>query len=400
MPFRDTCRMSERLRMLSDYDTGAFSVTQLCSQYGVSRPTFYLWLERRADGGSSWFADRSHAPLAPQRTSPTIAAEVIAVRRRFEHFGPKKVLAWLQREQPNVAWPAASTIGDILAREGLVERSPRRRRPVRQGAIVSSAQAANDEWCADFKGHFLTGDGTRCDPLTLTDSFSRYGLQARITSTRLEAVRACFEAAFLECGMPLAIRSDNGTPFGSNGAGGLSRLSVWLLRIGVQPRFIPPASPQHNGRHERFHRTLKAHTLRPPADTARQQQDRFDRFRRHYNEERPHEALGQTPPQQHWVRSPREMPAKPPEPEYDGADAIRRVRSDGSIKWRGQLLFIGEAFVGELIAVKEIDDGINLLSFCGFDLGVIDRRSAFRRFAPLRHRLREAPEGQSHPQRL
>jgi len=397
MPFQELCRMEQRVRMLSDYETGAFSVVQLCRRYEVSRDTFYEWKARRATGAADWFADRSHATLScPHRTDAALAARVVEVRRRFVHFGPKKVLAWLRREQPDVAWPAASTIGDILKAAGLVSVRPRRRRAVDQGLVVQPARAANDEWCADFKGWFLTGDGSRCDPLTITDSHCRYLLATQATQPTLDGVRQVFEATFRACGLPAAIRCDNGTPFGSGGPAGLTRLSVWWLRLGVQPRFIPPGSPQDNGRHERFHRTLKAHTTQPPSHDLAGQQLQFDRFRQHYNHERPHQALDMDTPASRWSPSARPMPERLSEPQYDDDHQIRRVRSAGDIKWRAEKLFIGEPFVGELIGIAPFDDGLHMVRFCGVDLGVIDHQGRFRRFAPLRHKLRYAPEDLPH----
>jgi transposase InsO family protein len=185
---------------------------------------------------------------------------VIAVRRRFRHFGPKKIKAWLERDAPQVDWQAASTIGDILKRAGLVDGRRRRRRAIAQGDVISPATAANEEWSIDFKGWFRTADGRRCDPLTLTDAASRYLVDVRIVEPTWAGVRGAMERIFGTVGLPEAIRSDNGSPFGSTGAGGLSALSVWWLKLGIEPRYIPSSSPQDNGRHERMHCTLKAET--------------------------------------------------------------------------------------------------------------------------------------------
>jgi transposase InsO family protein len=388
--------MEQRVRLMSDYDTDAFDVTELCGRYGISRDTFYLWAGRRASGEPDWFCDRSHAPLScPHRTPAEQAEAIVALRRRFEHFGPKKLRAWLAREQPDVTWPAASTIGDILKRAGLVEPARRRRRAIEQGQTATPAQAPNDEWCADFKGWFRTGDGSRCDPLTISDAHSRYLLETRTAPQTVEGTQPLFELAFREFGLPLGMRTDNGPPFGSSGAGGLTRLSIWWLKLGVRPHYIEPGSPQENGRHERMHRTLKAQTSRSPAQSLAEQQARFDWFRKHYNEERPHEALGQCPPATVYTASPRPYPERVEDPWYDADHQVRRVRSNGEIKWRGELVFLGEAFVGELVGIVEYDDGLHLVRFCDVSLGVIDRSGTFRRFAPLRHRLRKAPEHQT-----
>ncbi|MGH7733289.1 MAG: integrase core domain-containing protein [Gemmatimonadales bacterium] len=292
-----------------------------------------------------------------------------------------------------MTWPALSTIGDILKRAGLVEPARRRRAAIEQGGTFTPAVTANDEWCADYKGWFRTADGARCDPLTITDAHSRYLIETRIAAQTIEAAKAVFEACFHAVGLPDAIRCDNGSPFGSRGAGGLTRLSVWWLKLGVRPHFIRPASPQENGRHERMHRTLKAETTKPPAANLSEQQARFDRFRTHYNQERPHEALGQAPPAKRWSASSRLMPDRLEDPWYDAAHQVRRVRTNGEIKWRGGYLFVGDALAGELVGLTEFDNDRHLVRFCGLDLGVIDNRQRrFLRFAPLRHRLREAQE--------
>lgn len=393
MPFKETCPVEERIAMFRDYDTGAFSVSELVARHGVSRETFYVWQRRRESGEPRWFEERSRAPSnRPHATTAENADAILAARQRFPHFGPRKIKAWLADKQPKIDWPAASTIGDILKQAGLVEARRRRRPAVSQGEIVHPASAPNAEWAIDFKGWFRTRDGTRCDPLTVTDAASRYLLQVRVVDQTYADVRCALERLFDEVGLPDAMRSDNGTPFGSTGAGGLSALSVWLLKLGVEPRYIPPSSPQHNGRHERMHRTLKAETTRPAAGTMAEQQARFDSFRQHYNEDRPHEALEQTPPARHWQPSARRYPAKVVDPWYDADHEVRRVRHLGDIKWRGKHVFIGEAFAGELVGLAEQGDGSTLVRFCGRDLGVIDAKFRFLRFAPPRARLRSAAE--------
>jgi transposase InsO family protein len=281
MPFKETGRMEERIRMFLEYESGNWRVSELCRRYGVCRDTFYEWRKRKESGDPEWFMDRSHAPLqCRQATDGAIAEKVIAARRRFPHLGPRKLLVVLDRDAPEIAWPAASTIGTILKRAGLVSPVRRRRRPLDQRRPCTPVTAANDEWSTDFKGWFRTRDQRRIDPLTVADSHSRFLIELRIVAPTIEGVRPCFERAFREHGLPLAIRSDNGSPFG---AGGLTKLSAWWTKLGITPRFIHPASPQENGRHERMHRTLKAQTAAPPANNAPEQQARFDAFREHYN---------------------------------------------------------------------------------------------------------------------
>lgn len=393
MPFKETCPVEERIALMRDYETGVFAVSDLCRRYGVSRETFYVWRRRFESGQERWFEERSHVTTGcPHATAGRLAARIVATRRRFAHFGPKKIKAFLEREAPHEAWPSASTIGDILKREGLVAERRRARRAIEQDAGVAAATAPNEEWAIDFKGWFRTRDGRRCDPLTITDAASRYLIELRIVEPNGAAVRGALERVFAEVGLPAAMRSDNGAPFGSTGAGGLSALSIWWLKLGVEPRYIRPASPQDNGRHERMHGVLKAQTSKPPAATARAQQARFDRFRRHYNEERPHEALDQAPPASCWTPPRRTLPARLDDPWYDADHEVRRVRPNGMIKWRGEEAFIGEALAGELVGLAERDNGCAIVRFCGRDLGIIDHRGQLLRFAPPRSRLRVAQQ--------
>lgn len=382
--------MEERIALMRAHDSGVLTVTELVDQFGISRETFYAWRRRRDGGDARWFEDRSRAPFhCPHATTADVIARIVKLREKYPHFGPKKLKARLAMDEPGEAVPSASTIGDILKREGLVTPTRRRRRPIAQGEIEAGATEPNGEWCYDFKGWFRVRDGTRCDPLTLTDTASRYLIEVRICEPTHDGVKAVLSRVFADVGLPDAMRSDNGAPFGSTGAGGLSRLSVWLLKLGIEPRYIPPSSPQDNGRHERMHRTLKAETSEPAAGTWEQQQVRFNQFRMRYNDERPHEALGQTTPAAHWRAPTRQMPTVIEAPWYDADHQVRKVRPDGTIKWRGQHVFIGEALAREPVGIAEIDDGVHVVRFCGRDLGVIDRAHRFRRFAPPRARLRK-----------
>jgi transposase InsO family protein len=376
--------------MFVDYDTGNWSVSELCRRYQVCRDTFYEWRARRDSGAADWFLERSHAPLhCPHRTDAGLKEEIIALRRRFPYLGPRKLVAKLMRQAPEISWPAASTIGDILKEAGLITPAKRRRRAIDQHRPFVAVTAANDEWSTDFKGWFRTRDQRRVDPLTITDGHSRFLIDVRIVAPTIEGVLPVFTEAFRTYGLPRAMRCDNGAPFGSRGAGGLTRLSAWWLKLGVEPNFIHPASPQENGRHERMHGTLKAQTSRPPAANGAEQQARFDAFRLHYNQERPHEALGQQLPAEFYTPSQRAMPARVEDPWYDADHQVRRVRSSGEIKWKGELVFISEALIDELVGITELETGDQLVRFCDLDIGLIDRRGRFTRFAPPRTGLRE-----------
>jgi transposase InsO family protein len=393
MPFKESSRVEERIALMRLYESGAFGVAELCRDHGISRETFYVWKRRRDSGDERWFEELSREPgSCPHATGARAVASIVALRKRYPSFGPKKIRARLAMERPGIDWPAASTIGDILKREGLIEAKPRRRSRLDRGGIAAGSDEPNGEWAMDFKGWFRTADGARVDPLTVSDTASRYLIEVRITPPTHDGVKAILTRVFRETGLPDAIRSDNGSPFGGTGAGGLSRLSVWLLKLGIEPRYIPPSSPQDNGRHERMHRTLKAETAKPPAAFWEQQQYRFNVFRRVYNEERPHEALGQTTPANHWQPPLRKLPSKIAEPWYDADHQVRRVRTDGTIKWQGEYVFIGEALAREPVGLTEHGRGGQLVWFCGRELGVIDMTGRFHRFAPPRARLRKAPE--------
>jgi transposase InsO family protein len=393
MPFKETCRVEERIALMRAYESGAFTVSELCARSGISRETFYVWKRRLEAGDARWFEERSRAAgSCPHATLPDVIAAIVALRRRWPRFGPKKIRARLALDRPDVAWPAASTIGDILKREGLITSKGRRRRPLAQGEIAAGSQVPNGEWAIDFKGWFRTRDGTRVDPLTVSDTATRYLVGIRITPPTHDGVKSVLTRVFSEIGLPDAMRSDNGSPFGSTGAGGLSRLTVWFLKLGIEPRYIPPSSPQDNGRHERMHRTLKDETARPPAETWMQQQVRFNIFRREYNEERPHEALAQQAPASRWRPPRRGLPGKLEEPWYDADHEVRRVRATGEIKWRGEHVFIGEALAGEPVGLVTHERGGHVVRFMTRDLGLIDLAGRFHRFAPPRARLRSTVE--------
>jgi putative transposase len=397
MPWKETCIMDERVKFIAECLGGELSMTALCERYGISRNTGYKWLERYRSDPTHGLADRSRAPHRPAHGLPEeVAAMIIALRQRHPFWGPRKLLAMLQRDHPQRRWPAASTIGDLLRREGLSEPCRRRRRALPATCPFLSVAAPNDVWCADFKGWFRTGDGRRCDPLTISDAHSRFLLDCRIVAPTADGVRPRFQRAFQEFGLPRALRTDNGSPFASTGAGGLSRLSVEWVKLGIKLERIEPGQPQQNGRHERLHRTLKAETSRPPAASADEQQRRFDRFRRHYNQVRPHEALGQQPPATRYRPSPRPYPARIEDPWYDADHAVRRVRSSGDIKWGGELIFVSDSLVGEIVGVAETEAGDWIVRFADIDLGLIDRHTKrLRRFTAPRPGRREAPAEQT-----
>jgi putative transposase len=391
--------MDEKTAFIAECLQGELPMTALCERYGISRDTGYRLLGRYREEGPSGLEPRSRAPHRHGMTmAEEVAAAIVALRRRRPYWGPKKLRAVLQRDDPKQLWPAPSTIGDLLRREGLStpRRRPRRAVPLTQPFLP--VHEPNDLWCIDFKGWFRTADGQRCDPLTITDADSRFLIECRIVPETTEAVRPVVDQAFRELGLPRAIRSDNGAPFASSvSPGGLSRLSVHWVKLGIRLERIEPGAPQQNGRHERMHATLKAETSRPPAATPVEQQVRFDRFRHDFNDHRPHEALGQVPPTSRYRPSPRPYPNKVEAPWYDADHAVRKslplartgVRSNGEIRWGGEMIFLSEALIGEPVGIAETEAGDWLVRFADIDIGIIDRRSKklcrFTAARPPRH---------------
>jgi transposase InsO family protein len=376
--------MDQRIAFIADWLRDEWTMTELAERYRISRKTAYKWVDRYEQAPADGLADRSRAPHRHGRAiDAATTAAILDLRRQHPRWGPKKLRAILVERQPDQPWPAASTMGDALRRAGLSAPRRRRRYPVPLTAPLAAAAAPNDVWSADFKGWFRTADGHRCDPLTVADACSRFVLCCRITGPHARGVRPWFERAFREYGLPAALRTDNGPPFATRGAAQLSQLAVWWLKLGIQLDRIDPGHPEQNGRHERFHLTLQEETTSPPARTVREQQRRFDRLQREFNEERPHEALGQRPPARVYVASPRPYPARLEDPWYDATHQVRRVKRTGQIKWAGDYVFVSEAVRGELVGVAETEGGDWTVRFMHLELGRIDRRT--RRFTPAWH---------------
>ena len=376
MPWQESCAMDERVRFIADRQSGLWTMTELCERYGISRKVGYKWLDRYRLEGAAGLMDRSHAPHVHGRaTAPNIVEAIVGLRRERPSWGPRKIVAKLEQQQPAVDWPSASTAGEILKRAGLVDRRRMRRRaPPRLGELTVP-QYANHVWSIDHKGWIRLGDGSRVEPFTTTDGFSRYliGLAAT-SSTRQAECRPLLEQAFQEYGLPEVIRSDNGAPFASTGTTGLTAMSVWWIKLGIRHERIDPGHPQQNGRHERFHFTL-LEAMRPPSPNRTAQARRFAAFARDYNEERPHEALGQRTPASVYQRSSRSMPTRLPEPAYPAEAAVRQVRSNGEIKWRGDLIHICTSLIGETIAIEETDQGHWQVRFFDLPIGIIDMQT-------------------------
>jgi putative transposase len=377
MPWDETTGMDQRVRFIGDFSSCRYTMSELCERYGISRKTGYKWSQRYAEEGVEGLLDRSRAPRrSPQQTEARCEESLVEARRDHPDWGARKLLLRLRGRHPEWGWPAASTGGEILKRHGLVAPRRRRRCPPVAAKPLVEATSPNRLWTADFKGEFRTGDRQLCYPLTVADRFSRYllGCRSRRSTAVLEA-QPVFEELFVHYGLPEAILTDGGPPFAAPlSPRRLSRLSVWWVKLGIEPVVIQPGKPQQNGCHERMHRTLKAATARPPASTLAAQQRVFDRFRREYNNERPHEGIGMKTPSQLYRPSARPFPSRLQELSYPGHFEVRRVRASGEIKWRGERLFVSEVLGGELVGLEERDDGLWSLFFGPLLLGRYDER--------------------------
>ena len=384
MPWRETSPMQQRLEFVREYGSELFTMTELAAQYGISRKTGYKWFAQYAAQGALGLRDRSRRPHhSPQATAADVVAVLIALRRRHPRWGAKKLLGVAARRSGALAWPSRSTVCTLLQRHGLV--APRRRRvrsPQSAASRLPPITAPNEVWTTDFKGEFRTGDGVYCYPLTVRDGFSRFVLRCdALLGRTTAATRQRFERAFRDHGLPARIRSDNGGPFASPGLGGLSRLNVWWMRLGIVPERIAPGHPEQNGSHEQFHSVLKAETARPPAAHCTAQQQRFRRFVREYNEERPHEALHDQPPATCYQPSCRSLPTRVPPVDYPGHMEVRLVSSNGCLSWKSAPLFVATALAGEYVAFEEVDDGVWTLWFATVALARYDERQ--RAFHPI-----------------
>ena len=377
MPWTETHIMDERVKFISEVLEGNYCMTELCRSYGISRKTGYKWLNRYLAEGPSALHDRSRAPHShPQAISEKVKSSILSMKQKYPHWGPAKIRVKLQQQYSR--WPkhpAVSTIGQFLKKQGLVCSRKRHRRASPTEKPLSGGLAANEVWTADFKGHFRTGEGSRCNPLTITDHYSRYLLCCRhLDRMDYKQVRMQFERIFREYGLPMVIRTDNGTPFSGRGLCGLSRLSIWWIRLGIHPERIEPGHPEQNGRHERFHRTLKDQTAKPPARTLCAQQKRFDSFVIEYNDDRPHEALNMRTPSFCYCASLRHFPSRLPQICYPEHMTVRRVYPHGDIRYNGRRLFVGESFSCEYIAVEDVSDEHSRLWYFDYELGILDKR--------------------------
>jgi putative transposase len=376
VPWKETSPMEQRLEFVLAWRRHEVSSAELCRLFGISRTSGYRLAALFERDGLDGLKPHSRAPRHHPNAVPAAVREAV-VRAKAAHpsWGPKKLQPLPDEDEAIIqGWPVASTRGTILAQAGLTvpRRAVRGHVPPRTQPF-GSVSGPNETWCADFKGWFRTADGVRCEPLTISDAHSRLLLRCQAVADGVSAAhtRPLFEATFREYGLPLRLRTDNGTPFAHVGAGGLSALSIWWIKLGITPERIERGQPCQNGRHERLHRTLEEATARPPAASLRAQQARFDAFRAEYNHQRPHEALGQQPPSSCYERSPRSYPTRLQEPEYPHAEQVRRVRHNGQIRWSSGTIYVSRALIGEPVGIYETADGW-LVRYGPIELGLLD----------------------------
>lgn len=372
MPWKECKPMDERLKFVARYLDGE-KMSALCREFGISRPTGYKIIDRYKELGLDGLEDRSRRPYRHANKLPfQIERTILSIKREYPSWGARKIRDKLLREFPTFKPPATSTVHAVLDRHDLVGRRKRRRYRA-EGMPLHDASAPNELWCADYKGEFMLGNKRYCYPLTITDYRSRYLLACEgLESTKTPFAFTVFERVFKEFGMPSAIRTDNGLPFASpNALFGLSRLSVWWLRLGIRIERLKPGCPQQNGRHERMHLTLKKEATKPAAFNFLQQQGRFDSFVDVYNNERPHESLDGKYPGDVYTPSARAYRLPDP-PDYPYHDRTITVTRCGRICIGKRKINLSTVFAGQNVGIREIDDKIWLVSFLNYDLGYFD----------------------------
>jgi transposase InsO family protein len=373
MPWKDVKPMDEKLLFIADHMRQTASFSQLCQQYGISRKTGYKWIERYTQGGIEALNEQSRKRHTQERTPYAIEQLILQLRSQQGTPGPKKIEVMLAERLQQQDVPSTTTIYNILKRAGKIEPRRRARRVQANAGALHSATQPNELWSADYKGQFKTCDGVWCYPLTVMDHASRYllGCQA-VAGTHHDTAKRAFERLFREYGLPHRIRTDNGVPFATTGAAGLSRLSIWWIRLGILPERIAPGKPQQNGRHERMHRTLKRMLGQPAQANLRQQQKHLELFRRHYNEQRPHEGLQQQRPAACYQPSPRPYPSRLHELEYPSYFEQAKVHGSGVIYWRSMTIYVGHLLQGERVGIQAVGDGVWMVHFGPVKLGQFD----------------------------
>jgi putative transposase len=373
MPWQECSKVDERLRFVARLLEGE-KMAELCREFDISRKTGYKIFSRFKDCGIDGLTDRSRRPYRQANRLPfQIEALILQLKRAHPSWGAPKIREKIKRRRLGIALPAISTVHAVLDRHGLVTRGRRRSTYKAEGTALSHPDQPNELWCVDYKGEFMLADRRYCYPLTISDFASRYLLCCdALESTKEIYAFSVFERAFKDYGLPRAIRTDNGVPFASTTAFfGLSKLSVWWLRLGIGLERIRPGEPQENGRHERMHLTLKKEATKPPGKNFLQQQAKFDHFMHEYNQERPHQALGMKYPAELYRPSPRPYQGLLPL-QYPLHDMTITVTQCGRLCFGGRKINLSAVFAGQNVGVREVADHVWLISFMHYDLGFFD----------------------------
>lgn len=385
MPWKESSHLDERMNFISRMQSGE-KVTDLCKEFGISRKTAYKFINRYSKHGPAGLHDVSRRPhRSPNQTPEEIKGLILTTKHDKPTWGASKIREWLLRKNPDLKIPSRFTVHEILNRYDLVShrRNGRRRfTPEYLQTPTTLTDKPNEVWCADFKGQFQMGNHRYCYPLTISDHFSRFLIACEsLEDTKGAGTLPIFESVFEEYGLPDAILTDNGAPFASGGLLGLTRLSVWWLRLGIQLRRIVPGHPEQNGRHERMHLTLKLETTRPAGANLLQQQEKFDDFRDIYNGERPHEALEMKSPSQVYTSSGRPFLKDLPELQYPLHDFAILVNHKGAIKIAKHSIHLSDALAYQKVGIREEDAGLWRVSFMDLDLGLFDGEE--KKFKPF-----------------
>jgi putative transposase len=381
MGWKEVSMFQQKNEFIQDVLRQNTSFGKVCINHQISRKTGYKWYYRFLESGNEGLKELSRAPhKRPNQLDPEVIRAILSIKGEFKHWGPRKIHARIQSHFTDLLLPSKSSVENVLKSNNLTMPRVFRRR-VPKTAPLGHCSDINEIWCYDFKGWFLTGDGQKCEPLTITDAHSRYLLKCiHVNKKSVNGVWAILDQAFHEFGLPLRIRSDNGFPFATVGVGRLSKLAIMLIKAGVTPEWIAPGKPQENGRHERFHLTLKTETASPPAQTLKEQEELMIKFQDYYNFERPHESLGQKVPASVYRCSPRLWDGRFRAPEYDDRFEKRKVMKCGSIAWLGKNYFLSESLYGEYVGIEQYDNGIFDTYYGSIFLGRIDVKKGFKKY--------------------
>jgi transposase InsO family protein len=376
MPWKVTKPMDQKIQLISEWNKEQYSITDLSKIFGLSRKTIYKWCSRYTKHGIDGLKDQPRTPqTSPNQTTDDIIKLLIVEKLKNRKRGPKKIYHQLKHQYPGIELPAPSTIAHWLKKNGLVSSRKLRKRVPPYTEPFIKAQLPNDVWSADYKGQFYTKNRQICYPLTISDNASRYLLKCvGLPGPRYSPTRNIFEAAFREYGLPDAILTDNGIPFAGRCVGGLSRLSIWWIQLGIMPERIDKGCPQQNGRHERMHRTLKLEAVDSTIQNMKEQQERFKVFVHDYNNYRPHEALNNATPVQYYQSSSRPYIEKIPAIEYDLGYEVRNVRCNGYFRFNGQMYYLTDLLHKERVGLKEFADGQWKIFYSFYPIGILDLR--------------------------